>query len=331
VQQKYILVLSMVLALLLNCCGKKGPPMPKMLALPGAINDLSGEVKDGVLFLSFTLPQKNRDGTEMKDLAGFKVLKRCGTCMGEFQPFTDVRLDENKGYIVHNGKLYIYDDELTEGFQYSYKVYSYTQKGSRGEPSNMFTAKWERPPEPPGNVSVKAGDGIVEVTWPADARFTYNVYRREEELYPLFPINQRPLITSSFMDSGLENGRKYVYDVRKVAEREGVKREGEGYKVAATPRDTTPPAAPTDVAAEKMPDGVAVTWKENAEKDAAGYNVYRVGAGKAEKLNGELIKGRAFVDRNVPDYRYVSYYVTAVDSSGNESLSSREPIVMIKE
>ena len=38
-----------------------------------------------------------------------------------------------------------------------------------------------------------------------------------------------------------------------------------------------------------------------------------------------------FLDNNTPDIRYVSYYVVAVDESGNESTPSREVIVILKE
>ncbi len=43
----------------------------------GGVGEISGEVKDGVLFLSFPLPTKNIDGTDVVDLAGFKILKSC--------------------------------------------------------------------------------------------------------------------------------------------------------------------------------------------------------------------------------------------------------------
>ncbi|MCX7966750.1 MAG: hypothetical protein N2596_09020, partial [Syntrophorhabdaceae bacterium] len=49
-------------------CGKKADPIPKGRPIPEDIVDLKGEVKDGVLFLSFTIPKRNKDGTEAKNI-----------------------------------------------------------------------------------------------------------------------------------------------------------------------------------------------------------------------------------------------------------------------
>ena len=330
IQKRYILVISIGILLLLASCGKKGEPLPKGLPIPGGINDLAGEVKDGVLFLSFSVPTRNKDGSEVKDLAGFKILKGCGSCMGVFEPFKDIRMDEGKGYTVYDGKLFVFDDDLMNGFQYAYKVYPYTRKGISGDASNIFSIKWEKPPEAPTNVSGKENDERVELTWTKEEGFSYNVYRYSGDIYPLFPLNKNPLTTPGFVDSGLENGKRYRYEIRKVREKDGLKWEGEGFKVEATPKDKTPPATPKEVKAERKENGVSITWKENTEKDLMGYNVYRIATGKAEKLNKEPVKEHIYFDQNVPDSRYVSYYVTALDTSGNESDPSRESIVMMK-
>ena len=164
-QKKYILIFSCILVLLFSACGKKGDPRPTRLPLAGGISDLSGEVKDGVLFLSFTIPQKNLDGSEAKDLGGFRVFKSCGTCTGAFESFRNISFEEEKGYTIYRGRLYIYDDDLMNGYEYGYKVYPYTMKGTRGDPSNTFVIKWETPPEPPKSVNAAPNDGRVEVRW----------------------------------------------------------------------------------------------------------------------------------------------------------------------
>jgi hypothetical protein len=330
-QKKYILVFSFILLALFSACGKKGDPIPQGLPLAGGITDLSGEVKDGVFFISFTVPKNNRDGSEIKDLAGFRVFKNCGTCMGTFEPFRNISLEEQKGYTIYQGRLYIYDDDFANGYEYSYKVYPYTTKGTRGDPSNTLTVKWEKPPEPPANVSTVADDGRVELRWLKEDGYFYNVYRYDGNTYPLFPVNPERISASLFMDSGLTNHKKYTYEVRKVREIGGRFREGEGTRVETVPIDKTPPRQPEAVRAVKKGSLVSVTWKENTEKDFAGYNIYRVVRGTKEKINKDRFKENSFLDRKTPDERFVSYYVTALDEAGNESEPSQESIVILKE
>jgi hypothetical protein len=107
--------------------------------------------------------------------------------------------------------------------------------------------------------------------------------------------------------------------------------EGEGAKITATPIDRAPPSRPADVKAEKTEGGVLITWKEIKEKDLAGYNLFRIDAGKAVKLNKEPVKENRYMDRNMPETRYLSYYVTSVDRVGNESEASREVIVIVND
>jgi hypothetical protein len=325
------LILSLVLLLLFVSCGKKGMPLPKRSALPGGINDLTGEVKDGVLFLSFSMPTRDRDGSELKDLAGFEILKQCGSCIGDFEIVKDVRLEEKKGYTLYNGRIYVYDDDLMNGTQYNYKVYAFSRAGSRSEASNLYSVQWFTPPGPPGHVSANPGDGTAELSWEKETGYTYNVYRYEDHLYPLFPVSKKPLSAGYFLDTGLENGKAYRYEVRAIKDIQGMMREGEGFRIDVTPKDTTPPAVPVLMQVERRGNVVEIAWRENTDKDLAGYNVYRIDAGKATRLNGQPLKEHTFADRNLPDARYVSYYVTALDRSGNESTPSRESIVLLKE
>lgn len=332
-EKKHIVILSISIAvmLLFISCGKKGDPRPTGLSMPGGINDLSGEVKDGALFLSFSIPSRNTDGSEVKDLGGYKVFKACGSCLGGFEPFKDLNLDEKKGYTLHEGKVYLYDDDLVNGFQYGYKVYPYTKKGTRGDASNTFTIKWQKTPGPVKDVSVIENDEKVELSWQKEEGISYNVYRYDNDIYPLFPLNKSPLTTPYFLDSGLENTKKYTYEVRKLQIKDGVRWEGDGVKLTATPKDRTPPSAPVDMKAGKEGSNVLVTWKQSIEKDFAGYSVFRIISGKAEKLNKELLKESMYLDEAVPNIRYLSYYVITIDTAGNESEPSREIVVIVRE
>lgn len=324
-QKSVILILSVCMCFLVISCGKKGNPLPKKLPEPGGIRDLSGEIKDGVLFLSFSIPTKNQDGSDIEELSGFRVLKSCTSCGGAFEPFREVLLEGDRGFTVVNGRLYIYDDDLRNDYQYAYRVHPVTTSGTAGDPSNTFSIRWQNPPPAPDmTVSVKEDDGKIELSWPEEAGFSYNVYRRDGEIYSLFPVNKELLVKPYFVEMGLKNGQKYVYDVRKVKEQGGIQWEGAGLKVEATPKDRSAPSVPQQVKAEKKGTVVQISWITNKEGDIAGYNVYRLVAGKGRKLNEALVGKPLFIDRGTGASRYSSYYVTAVDTAGNESERSQE-------
>jgi hypothetical protein len=328
-QKRYILVISILILFLCAGCGRKGLPVPERLPVPGGIKDLSGEVKDGVLFLSFTMPQKDSTGAGLKDLGGFRILKSCGSCMEGFEPFREIVLAEGQGYTIAKGKIYVYDDDLKKGFQYSYRVHPVTRMGTAGEASNIFSITWQTPPDPPAKVTVKGGDGRVDISWSKEGDLLYNVYRVKDKVYPLFAANSGLLSVPVFVEAGLENGKTYHYEIRSVRTRDGVRWEGPGIAVAAATIDRTPPKAPVDIKTERKGRGVLVTWGAVADGGIAGYNVYRIGGGKVLRLNEKPVKETFFPDKTVPDVRYVSYYVTAVDTAGNESEGSKESIIIL--
>jgi predicted small lipoprotein YifL len=318
--------------LALAACGKKGNPRPLGLPIPRAISDLRGDAKDGVLFLSFAIPTKNRDGTDVSDLAGFRIMKSCGPCGGAFALWKEIRLSDRQGYTVRDGRLYAYDNDLISGAVYGYRVYPYTTKGVRLEGSNVFSLTWRTPPAKPTNTAATEEESRTVLSWERIDDLTYNVYRWEDGVYPLFPRNPAPLAASQFTDEGLRNGKTYKYEVRAVKMEGTTPFEGEGAAISATPRKTTPPEPPAAPKLDKSDGGVLLSWAPNEESDLAGYNVYRLVAGKTEKINASLVREPRFFDKNPgADLRYVSYYVTAVDGSGNESGPSREQIIILKE
>lgn len=327
-----VILAALCLALAFSSCGKKGNPVPIPVVRAGTINDLKGDVRDGVLFLSFTPPaslgrKETKAGGEEPKIASFRVVKGCGTCLGDLGPLRTIVLSEKRGYTLAGNRLYFYDDDLVPGDSYAYRVYPVTEKGTTGEASNPFVIQWKEPPVPPeGPLKIVEGDARVELSWTQEKEYLYNIYRYDDGRYPVVPLNPRPISTGLYMDAGLTNGRTYTYEVRKVVPGP-LPLEGEGLKATATPRDRTPPGAPTGVKAERKGKAIALTWQANAEKDLGGYNVYRIMGSQAVKLNGVPLKETRYLDSGAPDFRFIAYHVTAVDTEGNESEPSQESII----
>lgn len=329
-----ILCLSLCAVLVLASCGKKGYPVPIAVAKAGVIADLKAEERDAVVFLSFTAPAqiepKKKDDKEPVKVTAFKVVKGCGTCLADLQPMRTIVLDEKKGYTIAGNRIYFYDDDVTDGSDYAYRVYPVTAKGTQGEASNTAVITWKQPPGPPGPVKALESDSRVELSWTKQEGFLYNVYRWDNGMYPVVPLNPRPIATPLYMDGGLTNGKTYAYEVRQVRA-SAPNAEGEGVKISATPQDKTPPAPPILVKAQKRGNTIEITWQANTEKDLAGYNVYRIVGSKPARLNASPVKEIKYTDTGAPDHRFIAYHVTAVDTAGNESGPSQESIVMSKE
>ncbi len=90
--------------------------------------------------------------------------------------------------------------------------------------------------------------------------------------------------------------------------------------------DTTPPAAPTGLAATPGNGSVTLDWADNGETDLAGYVVYRAtsSGGPYSSLNGSLLTASNYTDTAVTSGVTYYYVVSAEDTSGNESAVSGE-------
>ena len=101
--------------------------------------------------------------------------------------------------------------------------------------------------------------------------------------------------------------------------------------VTVVMRNTFAPHAPTGL--EAVPGGASaadrsidLSWTPNTDADLAGYIVYRqeidskgVAAGTATRLNPTPVVGPAYRDQTVTAGRRYAYFVTAVNTAGNES------------
>ena len=134
-----------------------------------------------------------------------------------------------------------------------------------------------------------------------------------------------------FQDAHFEFGTPYIYTVRTVAQFGADSVESaDSVPAAVTPRDTFPPATPTNLeitvvpVTNQAPAYVELSWAISPEGDLAGYSVYRSEAEDApgERVSAETLPSPTFRDISVvPGKRYY-YRVSALDRAGNESPKS---------
>jgi hypothetical protein len=98
-----------------------------------------------------------------------------------------------------------------------------------------------------------------------------------------------------------------------------------GYSV-----DNLSPAAPLGLLATKEVSGVELKWNSNSEQDFYHYSIYRDKAANFELTEPfAYTTDTSFIDNSVEVAKTYYYKITAMDSSGNESLPSIEANVLI--
>ncbi|RJQ75553.1 MAG: hypothetical protein C4519_15545 [Desulfobacteraceae bacterium] len=133
-------------------------------------------------------------------------------------------------------------------------------------------------------------------------------------------VTERPF--TAHLDSaaaGLSHGK---YLLRAVATDKTQQTDPAPPEITVEYTDLMPPAVPQGLAVRVEGGNLTFSWDANAEPDFAGYNIYRIADTNNFKLNSSLISQNSFERIGWEDARYV-FAVTAVDSKGNESLTSQ--------
>ena len=219
--------------------------------------------------------------------------------------------------IARNAKGTSYTDKNVEpGGKYTYTVRGVAS--SDGVLSRSYNSGGVSAVVPPANVTLSkasvSGTSIV-VTWQAAAgAATYRVYRKGpgDTGWKIIAQNAKG---TSYTDSSVTPGAKYIYTVRGVAS-DG-KTLSKGYNSKGV-ENTVPktPATVTLSKAEAAGTSVTVTWKTTA--GAATYRVYRKGPGDTGwKIIARNAKGTSYKDTNVVSGAKYTYTVRGVASNGS--------------
>ena len=248
-------VLILFLFLSTQGCGKKLPPVAPESVVPEPVKESRVISREGGLFIRFTKPSKNVDGSKLTDLAGFKVMRRavdekgCKGCPERFPVVYDIDLSYPKGAIIDGDTISYQDKELEPGTKYEYKIVAYNKDGYEGPEAPRVTFTLGIPPNKPKELAGKAGDKAADISWsPPDSLLDgsplkevsgYNIYRREEGgKLTADPLNPAIIKQTNFSDFGLVNGRTYYYTVRALIQVNESLLEGPSSdEIAVTPKE----------------------------------------------------------------------------------------------
>ena len=346
-----IAVFSGLLLSFFPACGKKTAPVPPNLIIPEPVGQLDFLSRPEAIFLVWSVPDKNVDGSPLKDLKGFQVYRHSEAALVvppdlsslKFEKLATIDYEFPNPARTEGKKVTFADKNVSPGQQYFYFLRAFSRRGYQSPPSIIIRVNRAQPLSPPRDLAGSPGDRWAQLSWqppenPASPGSEiipvgYNLYRSgEKENVPFLPANPEPITRTGYTDLGLENNRTYYYRISALEKVNGSLNESPlSAPVSVLPEDRIPPLPPQGLTAVPAQSGVELSWDPNAEKDLAGYRVYRGKDPefKMENLTPAPIPETKYLDRNVIRGKSYRYQLTAVDSAPtpNESEAS-EPVTL---
>ena len=187
------------------------------------------------------------------------------------------------------------------------------------------------PEAPKGLTATDTGTGgTIDLSWSPNTELDvvgYNIYRSYDKGVTWVLMNTTGVVASPYFTvTGLTDGRSALYAVTALDELGFQSPRSQAVEGISTVKDTI---APDPVKAVTIaPDSkgnLVIRWAENTDSDLANYYVYRSFSGAVGTFDriASPVKGMVShtADGLVPSNTYF-FYVTAVDTSGNESAPS---------
>lgn len=237
------------------------------------------------------------------------------------------------------------DDTAEPDQYYHYYVIAVSEAGvesERGNPAveNILPVHY---PDSPANLSAEVNEEerTIELEWDGieqDEMFNSYVvlrrtYREGEERGSFSQVNSEQLTEERIVDEGIAGegfteGMFYEYGV--VSSNIQGRRSDTVFTIKQMPM-LTPPEPPTSIEAD-IRNGVRinVVWGASPSTAVTSYNVYRTTEAEDTTVTN-MSRGRRYLsDRNVETGETYRYFITAVDSAGNESTPTRESEVFMR-
>jgi hypothetical protein len=336
-------------------CGVQGTPHPPRLERPEKVANLTAIQIGQSLEFHFTIPQKTTYGErvtkplEVEFLRAITPLGNGLSRLPEPEVWTSLIRDEWLPYVQDNNVSY--SAHLTpqefhdwQGRTLVVGVRTLT-RGFRHRPiesdlSNLVDVPVFDVSEPVGGIKSVITEKSVDIQFSPPATTIsgspvrdltgFRIYRSLTGRAGSYDMVGETA-TPPFRDTQFEFGQTYFYQVRAVFGTPGhVAMSDASQALKVVPRDVFPPAPPQGLSGIYSAAGVELVWTASAEADLAGYNVYRLDDGTAQRLNKTLVATPIFRDATASPGKTLTYYVTAVDLSGNESKPSKHQEVETK-
>lgn len=202
--------------------------------------------------------------------------------------------------------------QLVNGAAHAYKVAAFN-RGGMGPLSGVVSVT---PLAPPTRLDAVAGDKQVTLTWlPSTGATSYVVYRglSWDQLLPV----AKGLAATKFVDTGLANGKRYIYRLRALAPNSESRRSAAAAAKPAVPRLA---AAPANLVVSAGSGYVKLTW--NSVAGATSYAVYRTTTGAFSTTPLVVVTTPYFKNEGLTNGTAYSYRVAARNGGGDGPFST---------
>jgi predicted small lipoprotein YifL len=224
---RFLLIAGLLLTT--TACGKKGPLVYPDMLLPAAPAAVTAQQSGAAVKLQFAIPDKDRAGRPLRDVAGLKISRRvadayqkdiCRSCLADYRLFRTLYLDHLPVDTQRfTNQLVLLDGDVAAGNLYSYRIVSFTADGVDGASSSTASVRVAAPLPAP---VLKAESLPTEVKLQFSSQPTksgsllgYNLYRRSAAAARSHQaLNREPLKGSEYVDAALERGVQYLYSTR---------------------------------------------------------------------------------------------------------------------
>ena len=326
-------------------CGVKAPPLARSTLAPPAVKHIKAEVVAKGVRISFAIPRAERPSQAIVGLrlyyayADPNKFSRCTRCTPRLTHYRWLAIAGGKG-LMQGGSFAYLDEDIPIGKMGLYQVVLRDRAGRWGRPSVVVRVVRRALAAAPKWLKATGGDGQVTLAWaevctlstgqPATDIAGYRLWRKD----PSGKIKMLAALVkaTTMVDATVTNGRSYAYKVAAVRKVDGRLLPGlvTGW-VSATPRDMTPPSAPTDLAGVCHKGRVYLRFNPCPEQDVAGYLIWRSRpGGKWKLLTPKPIGENTYVDTLPRPGRY-TYCVQAVDTAGNKGPKSKPLVINCRE
>lgn len=252
---KISLLVTCCSLLFLISCGKKTAPTLKAYEKPLAPAALKAIHREDRIILSWAYSSKKENLKEFHILrAEDSSFKKIGVVSKDASAYTDIN--------------------FKAGASYKYKVVAESLKKVLSDDSNVIEIKPAVVPPAPKNISFKAGNDSLNISWDSSGETVlYNIYRTAEKgKYSMNPVNKEPLPAPKYSDA-LETSAPVYYTIRSLLNKE-FRNEGQASAEITVDPSTFIPSKPEGFQTVVADDRVVISWKENPEMWVTKYRIY---------------------------------------------------------
>lgn len=219
-----LIVLTAIGMATVSACGRKGALVPPEALVPAAVDTIAVQQQGWDFLITWSAPDKEQGGRPLRDLAGFKLLRRrvlpaeadCSACGNAWQPIADIDLDLPKNVQQSNGAFIFRDALVAPATACQYRLLAKSRSGGVSRPATSPVKKILPVPSPPDLKASITPTGISLELAPRGLAFAdvagFNIYRRHAGTAPdPLPLNRAPITGPVWEDRQVDFGSTYRY------------------------------------------------------------------------------------------------------------------------